>query len=863
MSRRPAFLANIPEDITDVTELRRHVEQEINRLAETVSTADFYTDVSANNNRLSSLANPAANYDAVNLHTLQKEIEKAKVELNARLYKPNMAYAINTDALADLRAGVVTDATGSLNYQVDPNDGSYAGQLEIAFTAPGDAAFHPGTYYALWIAKSETTPDITAYVRVAAKAGSPLHSPWYTRPSSGTERYYWKVVTNSDISHPPPEAGDPGSYLEIATPAAPAQVSNLVVSLVQVDGVTAYASNLPVRLKWSLTIPNDPELWSFRIDKRKCNSGWTAIGDWQPSGVYGHGPAAGTYTEVMVDSWTLPLATEYWQFRAKSQSHTGLLNDTSPPTYNLTVPSRSDRAGVCTGASGSLNYQVDPNTQAPSGQLEIAFTPPADAATYAGTYYSLWVCKKSSAPALGEYERVSAKSATPIHSPWYVRPSSSTERYYWKLVTNSDASHPAPEAGDPGSYLDIAAPSAPAQVSGFSVSMVKLDNATAIGTYDLFARIKYACTLPSDNQFWNVYIERRKYTSATFATPAGDWYWDGNKFDGMAAGAQVDITVDSFPRPNVTEYWKFRAGARSHYGLVNTTSRPEYNLTFAAQGSAITIDPTTGNVDLATSGTAQTSLSIVSGAVNLAVNATDWLTITDSTGYRKTTINQSQFYANDTRYNYVYGNLLNGRVEVSALKDISTDVSKGSYAVMQATPGYPEILLYYNGAVTIDIDGSGTPSINLIGGSYKIGGTTLVDSTRDATFNSLAIDATGYGFDYLGQAAAKKLTVAGTGAAASIILTDGYMSSDEGYYTASSSGSCFNAPNGGIACKNGTFIESGNNLYPLILKEGGGYVDTNPGTTGYAYMWYDAGAGTIKIRVYTGGAWATKTVTVT
>jgi len=673
------------------------------------------------------------------------------------LGKPSGAeITLDTIEAEEYRAGIVTGTGSDVNYQVDSHTGDPVAQLEITFTPPTDAADYPGTYYALWEVQSAGVPDISAYVRVAAKASSPIHSTWHVRPKTVTERYYWKVVTNSDAIHPPPTADDPGGYEDVTAPVGPTQVSAFSVSLVQVDGETGYVAYKPVRLKWSLTIPDDDELWSFRIDKRLCNIAWVPQTDWQSSGVYGTGPPAGAYSEVMYDSWELPNAIEYWQFRARSQSHTGLLNDTAPPTYNLTVPAKSFRAGVCTGTSDALNYQVDPNDQTPSGQLEITFTAPADAGNFPGTYYSLWVCQKGSAPALGEYERVSAKLSSPIHSAWYPRPKTGVIRYYWKLVTNSDLYHPGPEVGDPGDYIELAVPSAPSQVSSFSVSMVKLDNATAIGTYDLFARIKYACTLPADNQFWNVYIERRKYTSATFTVPDGDWYWDGNKFDGMAAGAQVDITVDSFPRPNATEYWKFRAGARSHYGLVNTTARPEHNLTFAAQGSAIVINPTTGAVSLATAGSAQPSLHIDTGTVDVYINTIDFIKILNGT----------------TSYTQMTGQLISVENLTYANRKLQirpSNINIYGYGLIAAAyladyaPSDPHsegyLSLYYDGAIRAEIKAN--PGYIDIKDNYKLNGTIFINSTRDATFNSLAIDATGKGFDATGNAAAVNVSASG------------------------------------------------------------------------------------------------------
>lgn len=258
------------------------------------------------------------------------------------------------------RAGVVTGVSADVNYQRDPHTGNPVGQGEISFTPPTDAGDYEGTYYRLWWAEAASEPDLDEYDNQAAKLGSPLHTSWYVRPEGATpRRFYYKIVSNSDYVHASPEAGDPGGYFEIEEPSAPDQVSGFSVSLVQQDGVTAYSTAKPVRLKWSLTIPSDAEFWNFRVDKRKCDASWTPVGDWQWSGDYAEGPAAGAYSEAMVDSWELPPTEEYWEFRAYSQSHVGVLNETSPPTYQLTVPARTVGDGLVIDSDGATTLGTE------------------------------------------------------------------------------------------------------------------------------------------------------------------------------------------------------------------------------------------------------------------------------------------------------------------------------------------------------------------------------------------------------------------------------------------------------------------------------------------------------------------------
>jgi len=120
---RPHFSANVPY-VEDIDELRLHVINEINRLAGVTSDQTFYSDVSANNNRLKELANPAGEYDAVNLHTLRREIDKAMKELYAKLHRPNLgkAFRYNDEEFEVVPGGFTikgVDMTKAFNFDTD------------------------------------------------------------------------------------------------------------------------------------------------------------------------------------------------------------------------------------------------------------------------------------------------------------------------------------------------------------------------------------------------------------------------------------------------------------------------------------------------------------------------------------------------------------------------------------------------------------------------------------------------------------------------------------------------------------------------------------------------------------------------
>lgn len=123
MARKKSFRPAIKSAQT-LEELRRGVESELNRLSTQLGSQDFFGDTSANTYRLTRLANPAAEHDAVNLKTMRNAIDEAIKGLYAKLYKPDLsrAYNYNDEEFTIIPGGFVInglDMTKAFNFDTD------------------------------------------------------------------------------------------------------------------------------------------------------------------------------------------------------------------------------------------------------------------------------------------------------------------------------------------------------------------------------------------------------------------------------------------------------------------------------------------------------------------------------------------------------------------------------------------------------------------------------------------------------------------------------------------------------------------------------------------------------------------------
>lgn len=253
---------------------------------------------------------------------------------------------------------------------------------------------------------------------------------------------------------------------------------------------------------------------------------------------------------------------------------------TARPSSSMALP------GQMTGLVATLNaYGVEATTRKPVADMRATWVEPADADDK--TIHSIWMLKTSTSVGTAPDSAAFEAEANLRYSPtqhyvdiWVDRPAkgAATERYWMRGVTSDEGSgYTAPTNTSPAAYVDVTAPVAPAQVTGFYVSVV--DKSTGVDAKTF--RINY--TRPSDADFFVALIERISLVSAGGAPVTGAvWSYVTGVGSWATAGVATSEDRAQFPLPPTAEYWQFRARSQSRAGLENDIAVPTTYVTVPA-----------------------------------------------------------------------------------------------------------------------------------------------------------------------------------------------------------------------------------------------------------------------------------------
>lgn len=161
--------------------------------------------------------------------------------------------------------------------------------------------------------------------------------------------------------------------------------------------------------------------------------------------------------------------------------------------------------------------------------------------------------------------RMSAAGDTVI--TWWVQRQSAAVDLQLALVANSATVTVYPDATASVKEITIDPPAAPAQVTGFSVSVITGDPGGIPS-----GKLVITFTPPADVQWFCINLDKIRCDSSYVPLVGEDWLPAGS-----LAVSPYEQT-EWWPRDDSDEYWKFRAQSTSRAGLRNTTSSPTDNV---------------------------------------------------------------------------------------------------------------------------------------------------------------------------------------------------------------------------------------------------------------------------------------------
>lgn len=441
------------------------------------------------------------------------------------------------------------------------------------------------TFVSVFVAEAEEKPtNPSAYKDIGTNeptdgAGGAVPTWWVARHAA--QRSFWVIVTASTPSyHAVPAAGHIAAAKQILVNpvSVPDQVTDWAVTV-----LTGSPGGVPSgRLKYEFTRdPGDLEYFCINVDRIACDNTYTPLGgeDWRPVG-------------SMVDPWeqeewwTLPDTVQYWQFRAQSTARSGLRNTTASPMVNVSVPANSGVTGgevtpppqpeASDWSVSVAEYGRRDQTGENIARLAVTATVLDAAVAYVSVFIAEDAGGKPTNPTAYKVATAELKAASgsTVASHWVTR--KDTAKTYWVILTaSSERYQQFPNSAHVAiaKSVTVNAVSVPSQPTTFAVTVIPESRGGVPG-----GRLKFHLTKPADPEYFTTEIERIECDSFFFHLPGAVWNLVGSAVETVEA-------ADWWARPSAAQYWQFRATAVSRAfdatgaRIKNLLSRPTYNLT--------------------------------------------------------------------------------------------------------------------------------------------------------------------------------------------------------------------------------------------------------------------------------------------
>ncbi|MBM4094148.1 MAG: hypothetical protein FJ276_32795, partial [Planctomycetes bacterium] len=259
--------------------------------------------------------------------------------------------------------------------------------------------------------------------------------------------------------------------------------------------------------------------------------------------------------------------------------------------------------GVLTDLAATVaEYGWDETTEPskPVARIDITYTNPQHADE--GTTFTFWTHRTSTAvtepPDAGKFAHEASKgweSGVSSLDIWIDRPpvGEPTERIWIRAAVWGRYYSGKPLNDSPVCYVDVTAPGAPAQVTGFSLTRNDLTSPAKLFTVS----INY--TRPVSLEFWYALVERIACDSDYNPLPGAKWehFMEVGAYATPGTPTSELAVRDGHVYPTAAaEYWKGRARSVSRAGIFNDTAPPTANLSIPTvttiEGSKVVDIPT-------------------------------------------------------------------------------------------------------------------------------------------------------------------------------------------------------------------------------------------------------------------------------
>ncbi|GIU76772.1 MAG: hypothetical protein KatS3mg005_0010 [Bryobacteraceae bacterium] len=229
-------------------------------------------------------------------------------------------------------AGHNWNFTAQLSGYWDDGNGVRLGKVDLSWSPLP----LPGVLYGVYEHRSSsaTPPSYSAYTPTTANTSDDSVTLWVRPPNSPGEFLHLALVAQlpADGVWPLPDDYSPGQ-LPVASVWLPVAGLSEQVSNWSVTVETDQSQDIPRgRFVFSFTPPADPDYHHVNVYRRPADSLGNPLADWLPDKV------ASMITGGPGGWWPLPSQPEHWLFKAVACNSLGQENPVSPPTVFMTVP---------------------------------------------------------------------------------------------------------------------------------------------------------------------------------------------------------------------------------------------------------------------------------------------------------------------------------------------------------------------------------------------------------------------------------------------------------------------------------------------------------------------------------------------
>ena len=727
--------------VGDLDTLVRLLNERLRAIEQGLSRPQTLTaDLDAGGYRIVNLGDPRALADAPNLAAVERRVMGAVVEAEA------LVAAVQTSgaaAGATETSVVISDVSNILLVSLGPVEadsaelsGAVLARIELSYAAPDPLGTPPADFQG--VNAHIETPDGRIqpigwhlYTGMGGGVGSVIITAPYP---AQVEQWTVHLSARSEAHENKLELGTT-PHIDIQMPADPLTGAAPDVEIFRAGKIVG--GTFVAEMAWDILHQRRLVDWMAAAPATRIN--WTGLAIWirtpRAGSGYRYVQATGVmdlmafreessgayyrYDQIAIEATDMP--PETWRFIAVSYNRKGLPNlsggNPTGPYVDLQTLAAWWQLTDLTAAIGEYGYDGTTVPSQPVARVNIRYANAPDADEH--TYYDFWtyitpssVTEAPDAKHFGYAASMRWDSGRTDVDLWLPRPvqGTATQRLWIRAVTCNEFYSGPPTNASPATHVDITPPGVPAQVTGFSITLLHI--ASPVETFSLTANF----TRPVDAEFWFARVQRIKCDPSFNPLAGEDWanVWEVGAYatPGVPT-SQLVLPSHTYP-PTTPEYWQFRAISVSRAGIENNDAPPTCTLGI----------PTVNAITDAT-------IRITSGS--------DVILISPLYGFG---ISGGVYQANMDRYGLLVWETGPPMYRSSVtpwgvLHELSPP---DHYAVIQGTPSGGQLEVAASGEVLAGVYAYGPsgPRIKVVG-QYWVGDYVVINSGREGFLTSLYI----------------------------------------------------------------------------------------------------------------------------